>query len=218
LKEIWLECEVGERLSVHINTEMCGFGISFDEYDMPSDCNMPSEDALKRLIKEVKKVMSELNIEQPSYFILKLENRVQHFSNNVGSNGVFLLRLPSQISKDKIEVHYKHLRNDIHDRQELYHELIHVKDVVCDRFPTIGRGKNMVLINFLWGFSIEGRLERMRKPHLEREEAIQLHKDPELSGSVSRKQAEELCEELWGKEVTYEEIKSIAKKLMHVCR
>lgn len=205
---IELEFDVGEGLPVYIDREVGVFGISFPEEDIIFDWQMPSEDALKQLTNEVKEVMNELHIKQPSYFILKLENYVQPFSNNVSSNDVFLLRLPvQQISKDKITVHYRG-----RDKHELYHELMHIKDVLSPRFPTIGCGiREMKIINLLWGFSIEGRLERMGKPHQEREEAIRLL---ENSKTASREQAEGLCDKLWGKEVTYEELKSTAKKLM----
>ena len=212
---IELEFEVGDGFAIRIDKEMYGFYFSFPE---PFDDElMPSKDAFKQLINEIKAVMKELGLERPSRcFILKFKNAAQHFSNNVSGNGVFLLQIPVKgyVGVDRIEIRYRHKKNQIYDKQELYHELIHIKDVVSGRFPTIGRDvKNISLINFLWMFSIEGRLKKMRKPHLEREEAIRLHKACALRNLISREQSERFCNELWGKKVTYESLKPIAKKL-----
>ena len=212
---IELEFEVGDGFAIRIDKEMCGLCFSFRE---PLDDElMPSKDAFKHLINEIKSVMKELGLEHPSRcFILKFKNAAQHFSNNVSSNGVFLLRMPvkSYIGADRIKIHYRHKKNQMYDKQELYHELMHIRDILCGRFPTIGHGVKMSLINFLWGFSIEGRLEKMGKPHLSREKAIRSHGSPDLQGLVSREQSKRFCNELWGKKVTYEHLKSIAEKLI----
>jgi len=213
--DIELEFEVGDGFAIRIDKEMCGFSFSFRE---PLDDElMPSKDAFKHLINEIKSVMKELGLEHPSRcFILKFKNAAQHFSNNVSSNGIFLLRIPvkSYIGAVRIEIHYRHKKNQMCDKLELYHELMHIKDVVCGRFPTIGLGVKMSLINFLWDFSINGRLEKMGKPHLSREKTIRLHGACALRNLVSREESERICNELWGKKVTYEHLKSIAEKLI----
>ncbi len=189
---------------------MCGFCISFPENDYIL-WEMTPKDAFKHLINEVKAIMNELRIEKPSYcFVLQLNKwRPRLFSNNVSSNGVFLLRFPVKRLRDELKVRCRP------DKQEFYHELMHIKDVVCGRFPTIGcDGIIIQLINFLWMFSIEGRLKKMGKPHLKREEAIRLHEACVLQGKVTREQSERFCKKLWGKKVTYEDLKPIANKLL----
>lgn len=214
IEHISVEVEIGEGFYVPIYDKIDGFCISYgDNTDYYSD----EKDRFcypnaKRLVCEVKDVMTELDVRQPECFILCLlsltpKGHPQRAFSCVGAK------------KQKFIVGFSIWRTDniaqIKCKHHLYHELMHIKDTISNRFPSIGRGiRNMALINFIWGFSIEGRLEKMGKLHLEREEAIRLHKDTALRGKVNRKQAEKLCNKFWGKEVTYEELKPTAKKLM----
>ena len=213
LKCVPFEFEVGEAFSVPIFEEIDGFGIRFGEVEYwdneKDDLCFPD---VKSLVCEVKEVMKELEIPQPEYFVLHLlsitpSNRPQSAFNFVDrGRQKFYVGLSIEVIGGKAKIKSRH---------HLYHELMHIKDIVCGRFPTIGRGvRNISLINFLWGFSIEGRLERMGKPHLEREEMICLHKDPVLHGLISREHSEKFCNELWGEKVTYEQLKLKAEELI----
>ena len=221
LKTVEIEVEVGERFAVNILLEVNGFGIPCQEnieYWNPETDNIdlwkPSRDDVKPLVSEVKEVMEELHIQQPPYFVLYFKKQVNMPANCVGKRRqIFYVSLPIRFTNGKPCIKRKH---------DLYHELMHIKDVLCGRFPSIGRGNHFhALMNLLWGFSIEGRLERMGKPHIERQKAanqslfLGVYGRKEL---ISKEKAEKLCEEFWGKEVRYEEIKPIAKKLIHACK
>ena len=100
-----------------------------------------------------------------------------------------------------------------------YHELMHAKDVLEGRFPSCGRfvpynAPELSLITFLWHFSIEGRLQKLGKPHKEKEDTVtdEYYYMSSLYPNEKRFTKEffqKLCDKLWGKEVTFQEIQSI---------
>lgn len=202
MKTIQLEFEVGEGLKVDISLEICGFAISLQkniEYFNPDtgrgEVWKPSKNDLKSLIIEVKEVMMDLHIQQPPCFVLKLTRPDCRASNCVDkSMQIFYISLPVDLTNSKPRIKCKH---------DLYHELMHIEDVLYNRFPSIGRCENdrqmacfLALTNFLLGFSIEGRLERMDKPHRER-------KDEENQWLTLNKIGRELCDrDLVSKEQT----------------
>lgn len=117
---------------------------------------------------------------------------------------------------------------------------MHAKDYLEGRFPScsfINPNKNpeLALIESLWHFSIEGRLEKNGKPHKSRQRAIEeeylwaseLKKSEMVEVELGRWQMQirpwplkklitkeflqKLCDELWGKEVTSQELQSLLK-------
>ena len=99
----------------------------------------------------------------------------------------------------------------------LWHQAMHAKDRWEHRFPSthplVEAGE---WLDVLWHFSIDGRLQNWGKPHYSRaerlEEAIRVLeglspvKEPQV-------QARELCDELWGKEVTFAQLEGIGRGL-----
>ena len=184
-----MEFEVGEGFSVDIIQEIDGFGFS---YQLEPD-EVPSREGLTQLIIKIKEVMKEFDLEQPSYFILDLlpPNRwVEKASFNVDKQKqIFIIRLPIYPTNHKPRIRDKH---------DVYHEFIHIKDVLDGRFPSIGLGNRFLkIINVFWDSSIEGRLVRMGKSNVKRENKVK-----ELSAClrrlyrISREQSQKLVDEM----------------------
>lgn len=214
-----LKFEIGEDFSVYVDREISGFGFSFGSLICEELWSSPSvlTGALKQVMNEVREVMNELHVDKPSHcFILKFDNYAQFMSNRVSSNGFFLLRLPVRPLPDQdiIDIHFRYKKNEEFDRRELYHELMHIKDIIDGKFPTIGKSLNVDLLNNLWGFSINGRLQNMKKPHMEKDEAISwLNKEVEL-GLITKEHVKRLYIDLRETHVTYSKLKSIVEEII----
>lgn len=99
----------------------------------------------------------------------------------------------------------------------LWHQATHAKDRWERRFPAahplVQAGE---WLDVLWHFSIDGRLEGWMRPHYTKEErleeAIALFQKLRLDGGVSDR-ARRTCVELWGVEVTLEELLGIGNDL-----
>ncbi len=93
----------------------------------------------------------------------------------------------------------------------LWHQAMHAKDRLENRFPSahplVEAGE---WLDVLWHFSIDGRLETMGKPHYSRSEQLDeaARVLPGLEDRLTR-----LCDELWGKEVTFDQLLEIGKEL-----
>jgi hypothetical protein len=93
----------------------------------------------------------------------------------------------------------------------LWHQAMHAKDRLENRFPSahplveVGEW-----LDILWHFSIDGRLQRMGKTHYSKEERRNEAAKalPELGDRLTK-----LCDELWGKEVTFSQLLKIGKEL-----
>lgn len=110
----------------------------------------------------------------------------------------------------------------------LYHELMHAKDCLEGRFPSCGlidpyENVELALITSLWHFSIEGRLEKLNKPHEDLQKVIEAEYSfvRELSEvwrvkfkkPITKELFEELGNKLWGKEVTFQELQFYLNQL-----
>ncbi len=99
----------------------------------------------------------------------------------------------------------------------LWHQAMHAKDRWEYRFPS---AHPMVEVgewlDALWHFSVDGRLQKMGKPHYSKIERIdeanklldRLCQIEDLQDRVSK-----LCDELWGKEVTLSQLLEIGRGL-----
>ena len=93
----------------------------------------------------------------------------------------------------------------------LWHQAMHAKDRWEYRFPSthplLEAGE---WLDMLWHFSIDGRLERLAKPHYSKAERLEeaLRILPGLQGRVRG-----LGDELWGREVTFAQLLEIGKGL-----
>lgn len=99
----------------------------------------------------------------------------------------------------------------------LWHQAVHAKDRLEYRFPC---GHPLVDIgdwlDVLWHFSVDGRLQKIEKPHYSKEERLS-EASRLLSGlcqidSISER-VMEICDELWGKEVTFSQLTEIGREL-----
>jgi hypothetical protein len=88
---------------------------------------------------------------------------------------------------------------------------MHAKDRLENRFPSahpfveIGEW-----LDVLWHFSIDGRLGKIGKPHYLKSERLN-EAARVLPGLEDR--LNELCNELWGKDVTFNQLLEIGKEL-----
>jgi len=93
----------------------------------------------------------------------------------------------------------------------LWHQAMHAKDRLENRFPSahplVETGE---WLDVLWHFSIDGRLEAMGKPHYSRSERLD-EAARVLPGLEDR--LTDLCDELWGKEVTFSQLLEIGEGL-----
>jgi len=97
----------------------------------------------------------------------------------------------------------------------LWHQAMHAKDRWEYRFPAAHPMVNAgAWLDALWHFSIDGRLQSWAKPHYSKAERLEeatdvLHKlcpRSDLQAVVS-----DLCDRLWGKEVTFSQLIDIGK-------
>jgi len=227
-QSIDIEVDVGDGLIFDCMEEINGFWISFDLFDIEEfellervRVKRKLIDDLKWIIKDVKKVAKDLNIQVPHFALacyFNPLNRVLYCIVDKRKEIVYL-RLPMVIvdGYTTIDVdadEYDHL---------IYHELMHAKDCLEGRFPSCGviiPGENpeLDLITSLWHFSIEGRLERSGLPHRSREKVIEIEYEwaRELKPSknyITNEFFEKFRNKLWGKEVTFEELQSLLSNL-----
>lgn len=97
----------------------------------------------------------------------------------------------------------------------LWHQAMHAKDRFEYRFPC---AHPMVDIgdwlDVLWHFSVDGRLQKIGKPHYSKaerlDEAIGLLQGLSLTDGVSER-VRAICDELWGNEVTFSQLMGIGR-------
>lgn len=99
----------------------------------------------------------------------------------------------------------------------LWHQAMHAKDRWERRFPAAHPlVQTSKWLDVLWHFSIDGRLEALKKPHYtekERlEEAVMQFQKLGMSGETMT-HAKKACDELWGATVTMTELMEIGKGL-----
>lgn len=99
----------------------------------------------------------------------------------------------------------------------LWHQAMHAKDRWEHRFPSAHPLVEVGgWLDALWHFSIDGRLQRLEKPHYSKAE--RLEEANKLFDSLCRieglqDRVKDLCDDLWGKEVTLAQLLEIGKGL-----
>jgi hypothetical protein len=232
MKTIDLKVEIGEGLLFEITKEVNGFLVSYDAELFEGW--KPSTTDLKWLIQQIKKIMKELNIQIPNFALelapfggLTVYNPTCFADKR---KEVIYLCLPITVIRAELAIPSENQEDYIY-----YHELMHAKDTLEGRFPSGGfidpsKNPELALITSLWHFSIEGRLEKNGKPHLNKEESVEqeyfwaskLEKSQfirvekgrwerqvqpwALKKLITKEFIKELCDKLWGKEVTFKEL------------
>jgi hypothetical protein len=232
---IGIEVEVGDGIVFEIMEETDDFWISLDYYLEGEWDNMKLSskekdklrkriiDDLKWVILDIKKVSEDLSIKAP-HFALHFDfcplGPREPLCIVDKRKEVVYVRLPitfveGQVCIDVNAEDYDYI---------LYHELMHAKDSLEGRFPSCGlidpyENVELALITSLWHFSIEGRLEKLNKPHYELQKVIEAEYSfmKELSEiwmtkfekPITREFFEEFGNKLWGKEVTFQELQSL---------
>jgi hypothetical protein len=115
----------------------------------------------------------------------------------------------------------------------LYHELMHAKEVLDGRFPSMGQlnGQQDYIENIvgrLNDMANEGKLEAMGKPHEIRETVIEnvykcLLEDCYEFGDIPQEKIRlltkealtELCDKVWGKELTLSQAEQLINELLN---
>lgn len=213
-KIVNIEVEIGEGMYFDVVEEIDGFWISYDSEEFEGW--KPFKSDLRWVVRLIKKIMRNLSIQAP-HFALHLVL----FGDFVNPNcfvdkrkEVIYLRLPINVVDGCLSI-----PSEVHEDYILYHELMHAKDCLEGRFPSGGffdpyKNPELGLIISLWHFSIERRLEKNGKPHKARQKVVE-EEFFWASGLLSRKKFitgelfQKLCDKLWGKEVTFRELKSL---------
>jgi len=224
MKEIRLEYEIGEADTFRIIEEINGFWVCYHSVEYASQ--KPDARDLQSLIKRIKCVMEDLGIQIP-HFALEITSNCgtgAHCAVTKNREICYVL-LPVHIDGDHIALPDR----GVHKNYLLYHELMHVKNCIEYKFPSSGR-QNFdedpleYLTCLVEDLSIEGILEKRKKPHHSKEESISLaHQCFEdycnftprggyLKELITKTFFEELCESVWGKEIEYQHAKAILKE------
>lgn len=224
MKEIELEYEIGSVDTFRIVEEINHFWVCYHSVEYTSQ--KPDTDDLLSLIKRIGYVMEDLGLQIP------------HFALEIISNGgrgaccavtkdrkTCYVLLPVHIKGNQIALPDR----GVHQDYVLYHELMHVKNCIERRFPSVGR-QNLdedpleYLTCLAEDFSIEGILELGKKPHHSKEESVSLAHQcfqeycdfaprwEYLKKLITRIFFEELCELVWGKKIAYQQAKTILKE------
>jgi len=218
-----LEFEEGRNYSVEITQEIDGFLISYHKI-LFNGFSLEKTD-IKLLLRRIAEVAKVLNVKASQFVLEIVPDGITAAGCNVDKRNVVHLVLP-------IDLHNGHITipsREIDENYLLYHELMHAKDVLEGRFPSCGIIDSITdfreyLRGFACDFSIEGRLEKNGIRHCPKEQAIEnvyqcivenheLGLFPEESKSISKGFLTQLCDSVWGKELTSSEIDAIIRKL-----
>jgi len=205
VKKIHIKVELGIDFYIHVMEEIgSNFGIQY----VP-EIYKPSHSDLQWLVRRIERVMKDLKVFPPYVALMLYE------WGSIGAFGTPMCGMDKHRKILYLSLQYTThggfgIPSEIHEDWILYHELMHGKDVFERRFPSSGpysqeKYPKMGLITALWHFSIEGRLEKIGKPHKPKERTIQ-DEHFWLRESVTKDKLQQLCERFWGKEVTYDEL------------
>lgn len=221
--KIQLVFKKGKNYSVDSTHEIDGFLIS---YHAILNNDVPLEETnVKSFLKRIKRVADELSIKKVTFFIDFIYD-VGGAACCVDEQKIVHLTLPITVKGNKILIDNRGIDEDY----LLYHELMHAKAVLDGRFPSSGRIKysdlKENLIGRLEDFANEGLLETMGLPHLSKETTIEnLYNcfledfnfgdiPGDIMSLLTKEKLAELCEKVWGKELTYSEAEKIIDELL----
>jgi len=234
-RHIEIGVEVGKGLLFEIVQEVDGFSICYHPEDF--DGWKPSRSDLKWVVRRIRKVMKEFNIQAPHFALDLVPFGGLHVLNDPACcadkrKEIIYLRLPIDVIDGHLGV-----PSEIHEDWIFYHELMHAKDCLEGRFPSGGfinpnENPELAVITSLWHFSIEGRLEKNGKPHKSRQKVMEdeyfwtrtLEKSKMVEAEegcwqrriepwplkkfITKRLFQKLCNRLWGKETTFQELQS----------
>jgi hypothetical protein len=216
----------GQNFSMEITHEKDGFLINY--YDLLFDETKLEEISnLNSMLDRIKRVSNELEINLKK-FIIEFQYDCGTAYCLVDKNQVLLLSLPVTIRGKKMFIDSQ----GIHEDYLLYHELMHAKEFLEGRFPSIGQlGPEdyiEIFVGRLNDFANEGKLEAMGKPHESRKKSIEnIYKsfiqDIEF-GSIPLEKGllltievvTELCDRVWGKSLKADEAHKLASKYLFI--
>lgn len=185
---------------------------------------------LSLIIQRIKHVMKELEVDTGAHLVVEIEFNGTSAACGVNKErNIIHLYLPITIDGNGSPVIPS---RDIHEDYLLYHELMHAKDTLEGRIPSGGlidaiNDFDIYLSGVATNFSVEGRLEKLGKPHRSSTACIGLEYsafidqyvtmlgDHSLAEKYPREFFESLCEQTWGKEINSKEIQSIVRSLTH---
>jgi len=201
--------EIVDSTTVTINEHRQGVSISYilcQSTEEKLNLLFPAE-GVDHLVQLIKKILQDLEI-KPANIILQIweYSPVNRLYSVEGRAPVNKQRDTVLLILTKAPFVYKFGYELV-----LWHQAMHAKDRWEYRFPsTHPLLEAAEWLDVLWHFSIDGRLERLAKPHYSKaerlEEAIRI-----LPGL--QPQVRELGDELWGKEVTLTQLLEIGKGL-----
>ena len=207
--------EAIDTLAVRINEQRQGVSISYALVDCTEqhlDSLFPSE-GVDSLAQMTKRILRDLEV-KPSRIVLQL----WEYSP---ASGLYSVEGRAPVNKQRDTVLIILTKTPFVYRfgheMVLWHQAMHAKDRWEHRFPAahpmVDAGE---WLDALWHFSIDGRLQSWGKPHYSRAERLE-EAETVLQGVCPGKelqaQVNELCNELWGKEVTFTQLLEIGRDL-----
>jgi hypothetical protein len=224
-KLIELKFEKGRNYDFEVTHEINDFYILYPKISF-RDFALEDTD-IKSLLERINGIMRDLNIEA-SRFLLEIKpEEAGTAACSVDKRKTIHLVLPVHLRNGHIIVPSR----GIGENYILYHELMHAKDILEGRFPSVGiidieEDFKEYLCGLAEDFSIEGRLERMGLPHYTREQSIANANDciaevyemgfrkEEIQELFQKDFSERLCDDVWGRELTSTEAYTIVEKLL----
>ena len=204
-----------DSITVQINEQRQGVDISYALLE-PTEQNLdnlfPSK-GIDSLVQMTKRILRDLGMNPPRIILQLWEySRTARLYSVEGRAPVNKQRDTVLIILTKNPFIYKFGYELV-----LWHQAMHAKDRWEHRFPSthplVEAGE---WLDVLWHFSIDGRLQNWGKPHYSRAERLE-EATRVLEGLCQIKephvQARELCDELWGKEVTLAQLLEIGREL-----
>ena len=207
--------EIIDSTTIQINEQRQGVGISYALLS-PTEEKVKSlfpAEGVDNLARITKQILQDLGM-QPNKTILQLweySPGVQLYSVE-GRAPVNKQRDTVLIILTKTPFIYKFGYDLV-----LWHQAMHAKDRWEYRFPSTHPLEEVgEWLDALWHFSLDGRLQKLGKPHYSKEERLE-EANRLLEGLCQienlQNRVRELCDELWGKEVTFAQLLEIGREL-----
>lgn len=211
---------------VEITHKINGFLISYQDIVFDG-IRLEEIKNLKSVLGRANRVAEELKV-IPSEFVIEFQYDCGCAFCAVDKKHVLLLSLPITMIGKQMVIDDQGIDEDY----LLYHELMHAKEVLDGRFLSRGQHGPEDYIEGLVGrlndFANEGKLEAMGKPHQSKETAIEnvyncILEDSEFGiipqekmRILTKEAVAELCNKVWGIELTESEAHRIIKESLNI--
>ena len=207
--------EAIDTLTVRINEQRQGVSISYALVDCTEqhlNSLFPSE-GVDSLAQMTKRILRDLEVKPPRIVL-----QLWEYSP---ATGLYSVEGRAPVNKQRDTVLIILTKTPFVYRfgheMVLWHQAMHAKDRWEYRFPAahpmVDAGE---WLDALWHFSIDGRLQSWGKPHYSRAERLEEAKTVLQRVCPSKElqaQVNELCNELWGKEVTFTQLLEMGRDL-----